>query len=143
MFKSWFIFLKIKCISISVILMICIDKPVVYCQPHIFCSVIQCNMGVLGTQLNVLTTCIRHSEWEAHSFEFFWSSFIVSNVHKPRNKILINLWKQETQVKVSLLASYSSISCIPKAVHHVPHTESFDQCLTIIHLTWIQSSKMA
>lgn len=47
------------------------NKPVVYCQPHIFCSVIQCNMGVLGTQLNILTTCIRHSEWEAHSFKFF------------------------------------------------------------------------
>lgn len=71
------------------------NKPVVYCQPHIFSSIIQCNMGVLGTQLNILTACIRHSEREAHGFKLFRCSFVVSNVHQPRNKIFINLLKNK------------------------------------------------
>lgn len=100
------------------------NKPVVYCQPHIFSSVIQCNMSVLGTQLNILTTCIRHSEWKAHSFKLFWCSFIVSNVHKPRNKIFINLLKKYVWVKVSLLAPYNIMSYLPKAWHCAPSTKS-------------------
>lgn len=66
-------------------------KPVVYCKPHIFCSIIQCNMGIFRTELNILATGIWHCKRQAHGFKFFWGSFIVSDIHKSRNKILINL----------------------------------------------------
>lgn len=65
--------------------------PVVNCQANIFCTVLQGNVGELGAELDILATGIGHCEGQAHGLKLLGYGLVVTDVHQPGNKILINL----------------------------------------------------
>lgn len=88
------------------------SSPVIYCQSHIFCTVLQGDMGVLGAELDVLTAGVGHCERQAHAFKLLSCSLVVPDVHQAGNEVLVNLERAKQINEIARHLQHSMLLCL-------------------------------